>query len=355
MANLLDGPRDPAKLLVVGDTGTAKTGCKASLICMGYKIRSINTDKGHNIMRTLLTSDRWPYAKWIKDHNIDIREAYLHKPIDTPMEFRTITKKQGNKEIRETLLAPKTSAAWGEIMDHLSNWKEEGKSYGNITDWGSDVIADFDTLSTIATQALYFTQAFNGRLGAMESGNDWQRDVGGAQTQLRRMFEMFANYGVHCNVIANTHITAIEISDGVNRSPEQVLREANASGVSSIDPRGFPMLVGRALSRVMGKFWNDAVITRQTGSGLSTRYEIATVPSSVDGVLIGAKSSGNLKPVYDVSTGMAEIFSELTGTPLPDGFLETLGKKPQGNQGTTSLDTRAPRNTAVNTAELLGA
>ena len=261
------------------------------------------------------------------------------------MEFRTVSKKVGGKDIRETLLAPKSAGAWQKILDQLTNWTDSHtkKSYGNVTDWGSDTILHLDTLSTIATQAFYFTQGFNGRLGSMESGNDWGRDIHGAQTQLRRLFEMMSNYSIKCNIIANTHITPIEISDGVNRSPEQILRESNTSGVSQIDPRGFPMLIGRALSRTVGKFWNDALITRQTGSGVSTNYEIVTVPSSVDGVLVGAKSSAALKPTYDISTGMAEIFAELTGTPLPDGFMEQLGKK---RQTETLRSTRAPINTA---------
>ena len=349
MPNLFDGPRDPVKLLVVGDSGTGKTGSIASLICLGYQVFSINTDKGHNIIRALLTNDRWPYAKYIKDHKIDIREAYLHKPIDTPMEFRSVTKPNGRQE---SLLAPKNAAAWGVIMDQLANWKEEGKSYGNVTDWGPDKILVLDTLSSIATQALYFSQGFNGRLGAMEAGNEGGRDIYSAQQQLRRMFELFSNYGTKCNIIANTHITSIEISDGVNRSPEQILRDEGVKGISEINPRGFPMLIGRALSRVAGKFWNDAVITRQTGSGQSVRYEIVTTPSSIDGILVNAKSSTALKPTYDISTGMAEIFSELTSTPLPDGFLEQLGKKPL-NEPTINLGTRPTSSpTMINTQDL---
>ena len=105
-----DPTNDPAKIYLVGETGSGKTGAKASLVCAGYKLRMIDTDKGFKTLRSLLTDPHYPYADYMRRHNIDPSKNVSVIPVDTPMELRMTERIQGSKTIREKLLAQSTAA-----------------------------------------------------------------------------------------------------------------------------------------------------------------------------------------------------------------------------------------------------
>src|SRR5882672_2422007 len=84
--NLLDAA--PAKLLGLGENGDGKTGSIASLVCCGYRIRSIDTDNGFKPLASLLTDSHYPYASWIKKQGISLREVINYQPISMSMGSR---------------------------------------------------------------------------------------------------------------------------------------------------------------------------------------------------------------------------------------------------------------------------
>src|SRR5580698_2658407 len=295
----------PAKCLLVGKSGSGKSGALASLVTEGYNLRIVDTDKGVRTLRSLLTSDKYPYAALIRKRNIDLAQAVRYVPIDINMRLRTIQVKTGrDTSTSQTTLAPADASSWPKAVSLLDGWKEGGIDLGPVSSWGPMDVLVLDSFSTLAKCAYYFSQGLNGRLGARDQGNDYRRDVGEAQSQLTRVLELLYSSHIRCNVIVISHITWVDESQGVAARPQ----EANGDGSMPLtSPDGYPSAIGRALSPHMGKYFNDAYISRSEGTGMAVRRTISTVPQ--EGVL--AKNSVWLEREYPVQTALAQIFAAL--------------------------------------------
>lgn len=323
MANLLDLENDPAKILLIGKTGAGKTGALASLVAAGYKLRILDTDKGVRVLRSLLTHPNYPYGKLIKAKNIDLATALDFIPVSTGMKLRRVQRKMPNGNYtEETILAPVDAKAWTTAVDKLDEWKDGKVNYGPVREWGQDTVLVIDSFSTLAKCAYYFNQAMNGRLGARDEGFDYQRDIGGAQSQLTRLLELIFDSSIKCNVVVISHITWVDDSQGTAQRPKTQDAQGNFV-ISSAD--GYPSAIGRALSPQMGKYFNDTYIARSTGSGINVNRTISTVPQ--DGVL--AKNSVYLDREYPTSYGLAAIFSALRYQSVPQDLIDACAPKPK--------------------------
>lgn len=330
---LFDSDTESAKILLIGDSGHGKTGAKAALIAAGYRLRMIDTDRGAKILRSLLTDPHYPYAEYMKRHGVDPREPGRISvvPIDVPIDINTVTISRDGKKVTYDILAPTSATAWSTVVKLLRNWEDsDGNKLGPITDWGPNDILDIDTLSTLAELAKYWNQGLNNRLGALE--DDHGRDTGAAQELVSRLVMKITSPAVKCNVIATTHITKIDMDRGAPLSPEQLLREKK-----SVTPRGFPTIIGRALSPILPKRWNDTLIVRRDGDRADSERKIYTEP--VDNT--DAKHSVWLERSYPLSTGLAEIFAALQFKSLPEDFIPSIRGKDKAS-GTTPAESPRP-------------
>lgn len=328
MPSLMDSDTESAKIIYLGDSGHGKTGSKAALVAAGYKLRMIDTDRGFKILRSLLTDRRYPYADHMKKAGIDPTEpgriSYI--PIDVPIELEDVSVKKQSGTVAYSILAPASSAAWNQVVRLLGEWKDGEVNLGPITDWENDCVLDLDTVSTLAELAKYWNQDLNGRLGALE--DDHGRDTGAAQELIRRLSMKLTSPSVHCNVICTTHITWVDTTRGAPQNPSTLLRDHK-----SVDPRGFPSIIGQALSPVFGKRWNDIFIARRTGSGSAVERKIYSTP--VDNV--DAKNSAYVENSYPLSTGLAEIFAALQYKEPPHDLIKAVrGQGPSGNAKSSS-------------------
>jgi hypothetical protein len=304
--NLTDPISESAKILYVGDSGEGKTGSKAALVAAGFRLRMIDTDHGFKILRSLLTDDRYPYARVIKKSGLDLSEpgrvSYI--PIDVEMEAQSVTKTIRGATTSYKVLGPKNSRAWRDASNLLiEGWTDGTQNFGRVTDWETDTVLDFDTISSLAECAKYWMQDLNNHLGAFE--DDHGRDSGGAQELIRRLMTMVTSSAIRCNVIFTTHINWVDVGRGAAQSPSQLIHDQKPI----LDMRGFPAAIGQALSPQMGKKWNDLFIVRK-GQIHST---------TVDNV--NAKHSAWVEDKYPLSTGLAEIFAALRYNPtLPNGL-----------------------------------
>ena len=248
------------------------------------------------------------------------------------MKLRNVvTKLPGEgRTTSQTLLAPDNAKAWTKALDLLDNWKEGGIDLGSVRNWGSNDVLVLDSFSTLADCAYYFSQSMNGRLGARDQGYDYQRDVGEAQSQLKRLLQLLYDSSISCNVVVISHITWVDESQGLASRPREAAKD---SDIAISNPDGYPSAIGRALSPHMGKYFNDAYIARSSGTGSSVRRTISTVPQ--DGVL--AKNSVYLDREYPVETGLAEIFAALRSQPVPQDLLDAYKRKPLASSQPISL------------------
>lgn len=304
-----------AKIMLIGDQGNGKTGAKAALLAQGYKLRMLDTDRGAKILKSRLTDDRYPYASWMKKAGIDIREPGRISviPIDVDFDIINVTKKDAqNRTTSYDMLGPTSSKAWTQVVKSLKSWIDpDGTDYGSIYDWGSDIILDIDTMSTLAEIAKYWVQDLNGHLGALL--DDHGRDTGGAQEMIMRLMSTVTNSKVKCNVIVTGHIKRVDMSADIPQSMEQRIREKK-----SIDPKGFPAVIGQAVSPYIGKKFNDLFVVERVGNGKDTDRRIFSSPvSNTD-----TKSSAFVEPDYPLETGLAEIFAALRLQPEPEDFVK---------------------------------
>jgi hypothetical protein len=317
MSSILDSYDAPAKIMLIGKSGAGKTGALASLVAAGYRLRIIDTDKGVRPLRSLLTDPRYKYAEVIKNKNIDLNNAVRFVQVDTRMSFKPVDRNVGGKITRENILAPVDANAWPTVVNLLSRWKEGDVDLGSPATWTGEDVLVLDSFSTLAKCAYYFSQQLNGRLGARDEGYDYQRDIGAAQAQLRRLLELLYDSNIKCSVIVITHIVWVDESRGVAERPKT---PNDAGGAGFSNPDGLPSAIGRALSPDMGKYFNDMYVVRASGSGSSVQRRICTVPT--DGV--SAKNSVYLNREYGVETGLAEIFSALREVPPPADLINVF-------------------------------
>jgi hypothetical protein len=327
MSSLTDPTFENGKILLIGDQGSGKTGAKAALVALGYKLRMLDTDKGFKLLRALLTDfEHYPYASYMKKHNIvpDVSCIPIEVPID---ETTTIV-----KGVSWETLGPTSSKAWTEVVRYLREWKDGKNNYGAITDWDQDTVLDFDTMSTLAEIAKIWAQDLNGHIGSMI--DEHGRDTGIAQDKINQLIMKMMNPSVLCNVIFTAHIKRVDMSTDVPQSPEARLRDKK-----SIDPQGFPAVIGQATSPFVGKRFNDQFIVKRDGNGRNAERRIWTVPTDNT----SAKNSVWLEDSYPVETGLASIMEALRYKPAPIEFLEHCAefhKKRTQNPNPSSKDTK---------------
>jgi hypothetical protein len=306
-----------AKCLLIGKSGSGKTGSLASLVAAGYNLRIIDTDKGVRPLRSLLTNPNYPYAKLITAKGIDLNYAVRYMPIDTSMKLQNVVRKipgPGDRTTSERMLAPTDARSWTRVLDVMDKWPDQDADIGSVRSWGLQDVFVLDSFSTLAKAAYYFSQSLNGRLGARDSGNDYRRDVGEAQSQLTRLLELLYDSSIKCNVVVISHVTWVDESQGVASRPQE-----SKDGTTIITtPDGYPSAIGRALSPHMGKYFNDVFVVRSSGSGSSVSRTISTVPQ--DGVV--AKNSAWMEREYPVSYGLAEIFAKVRAQPSPTDVID---------------------------------
>ena len=307
MTDILDHhSSQTTKCFIVGKQGTGKTGLLISLVAMGYKLRILDFDNGADILKNLLTSYDYPYRKYMEDHKIPLRGA---------IDVCTIAEKMKSHST-ESRFIPQSSRGWEKMVSMLERWrdKKEDEDLGPVESWGTDVVLCFDTFGTCSDLAFFHTQALNNRLG--DRFDEHGRDTGGAQNILKNLVQKIFHPDIKCNVIFNSHITYVDESRGIAQRPR-------LDGVIE-DPTGYPTAIGRALSPVVGKYFNNVLMVEQSGSGQSAKHEIFTVP--MKGVSVKTANPAVLKPKYNIETGLAEIFCTLRGEPEPLELIRSCGR-----------------------------
>ena len=275
------------KLLLIGDSGTGKTGALASLAAAGYKLRILDLDNGLDIVKNYATDPNSPYVK----QNPKIAEN---------ISYQTFTDTSSNVNGR---LIYRKATVWQNTIKALDSWKDEDDDFGPLTSWTEKDVLVIDSLSMLSNAALNFHLAMNAALGSVRTQNEGRRDIGVTQNLIRDLLSKLYDDAVKCNVIVISHITMV--SD-VGAAPKVENGELQGSLTM-----GYPSAIGRALSPHIPRYFNSMLVARTIGAGSGTRHKLCTTSQMVGGQTILAKTSAPLKvkPEYDLSTGLAEYFA----------------------------------------------
>jgi hypothetical protein len=271
------------KALVIGHTGTGKTGALMSLAAAGYNLRVLDFDNGMDIIKNYASSPKSPYK--IDD-------------IDTRIQYITLTDKK--KAVAGKAITPNPQV-WEKTLQMLQSWKDpiSGLDLGPVTTWGEKDVLVFDTLTMLASAAYNYGLKLNGALLENRSQNEARRDIGVAQSLLKGLLEWIKDDAIKCNVIMNSHIT-FNTEEGGKPDPEkQSMKE------------GWPSAVGRALGPVIPQYFNTTLICQAEGSGVGKRHWIHTQAHN----FVNAKTSAPLsvQPKYPLGSGLADYFKAVRG------------------------------------------
>ena len=161
------------KLMLIGDSGTGKTGALASLAKAGYSLHIIDFDNGLDILANTLRGDKEAMAR---------------------VEFETFIDDMRNVggKIQAT-----TAKAWQGAIKTLTDW--------NPAKWGEKDILVVDSLTFAGRAALRFICGMNGRLGSAP----YQSDFLDAQRLVENLLGMLFSNSIPCNVIVLSHIREV--------------------------------------------------------------------------------------------------------------------------------------------------
>ena len=253
------------KLLMVGNSGSGKTGGLVSLAAEGYNLRILDLDDGLPIVRHYATNSASPYLK--KNPSMDISFITLGEELD-PLGKR---------------LFPTKATVWQAVQSSLTNWSDGERQLGHVASWGPQDVLVVDSLTRLSDAAMDFVLQMNGHLGQRPSQPEW----GQAQGLIESFIELVTSKAIKCNVIVNAHL--VTIGD-------------EATGTM----QGYPATLGKALSPKIGRYFNSILLAKSSGQGANAKRRIITNTSGI----IELKNAAplNVAPEYDISDGLALFF-----------------------------------------------
>jgi hypothetical protein len=255
------------KLLLIGDSGSGKTGALAALANAGYNLRIQDYDAGCDVLRHFV-------------------KKQFHKNVEI---VTLVDRIKGHKGRAKPKGIPEAAERG---LDLLDKWKYKDPvtsktiDFGSIYDWGPKEVIVIDSLTMMGEAAFRRHLAVNGRTNENKRQSDW----GAAQDIQEGMLQILWSDYVKCNVICTAHIKFIPEDDEVEGSPTH----------------GYPSALGKALPPKVPRYFNSMLKVTTRGSGKSVKRFIRTTSE-------GATQLKNPAPTIvpaelDLEDGLAKFF-----------------------------------------------
>lgn len=245
------------KLLLIGDSGSGKTGSLVSLIEAGYRLRILDLDNG-----------------------LDSLVAFArHQCPDKLVNVEYETRRDKYKSTPSGPIVAGMPKAFTQSMSLMTKWSDES----DPAEWGSECIFVLDSLTALGRVAFEWAKGMN---PTVKDPRQWFYT---AQRAVEDVIALLSSEAFNTNVIIISHITYLELADGTQR--------------------GYPSAIGTALSKHVAKYFNTLVLCQSTGSGTNVKRRLHTLPTS----LIDLKNPApfRMEAAYDIGDGMAKIFETL--------------------------------------------
>lgn len=239
----------PIKMLLMGDTGTAKTGALASLANNGYKLHILDFDNGLDILSTT------------------VKPEFLKN-----IEYETLTEKK--RAVNGTVLIQGTPKSFARGLALLTEW---GTKYTSK----EDVIV-IDSLTFMSDAAMEHVLAGAGHTGRQPEIQEW----GLAMSVLEDVLSILYSDDIKCHVIVISHIKYLS-DEGTGMVKAQI----NTLG-SKLPPK-------------VGRYFNHLLQTVMVG----TKRVIKTKGSAIFG--LKSPNPDKVKDQYPVETGLYEYFQDV--------------------------------------------
>lgn len=239
------------KLLLIGESGSGKTGSLASLVGAGYKLRILDMDNG---LDTLVSV---------------VKRSFPDKLAN--VEFETIRDKY--KTTPAGPLIDGVPNAFTRALGLLDKWGP----LGSPSSWGSDTICVLDSFTFFSDAAFNWASALN------PTAKDKRQIYYAAQSAVENVLALLTGESFKTNVIVISHIRYTDMPDG--------------------SKRGYPTAVGSALGPTIPAYFNSTALCQSQAGGKRT---IKTVSNA----MIDLKNPAAFKmlPELPIETALATFF-----------------------------------------------
>jgi hypothetical protein len=280
----------PLKILLLGDSGTGKTGAMASLVLSGYRLFVADFDSGSEILASLVPKEL--FAERVSIVPLQDRMGLIKVPIYRGADIIGHMPK----------LAPKKADSYQRLVSLLT---EDWLGLGNIYSWTPDDVLSIDSLTHFWKSTMRFVLAINNRSGQHPTLPEWGTCQGLVEDVLTTLFDD----SVHCNVILTAHIDYERFAFGTEEKvPPMVGGKPNPAFENAI-MRGLPSGPGSKLNPVIGTFFNHTIRTVE-------RNKKNFILTQGDGIVaLKTAAPGKAKPSYPIETGLADYFRDLGREP----------------------------------------
>lgn len=274
------------KMLLMGDSGSGKTGALTSLVTLGYNLRILDFDNGLETLKQYV-----------------LREAPNRL---ASIEYRTLRDKR--KASAAGPIISGAPRAFVEGIKMLDRWKYKDDSGSEIdlgipAEWGTDVILIIDSLTFMSDAAYDWAEPLV-PTGKSSGERDNRAVYGMAQDAIESVLALLTAESFETNVIVISHIRYLDNIDG--------------------STKGYPTAVGKALGPTIPRYFNSVAQCLTHAGGKRTIQTAATA-------MIDLK---NPKPFemqshYPISTGLADFFSVLREPPKQEEKVEVKPVTPK--------------------------
>jgi hypothetical protein len=272
------------KLLLIGDSGSGKTGSIASLVQAGYNVRLLDMDNG---WESLAAAVRRADPNLLSRVDVEsLRDKYKSSPLGPILDG-----------------APK---AFVQAIKLLDKWTDGTKP----AEWGPSHVLVVDSLTFFSDAAYAWADAMN------PSAKDKRQIYGAAQEAVEHCLALLTGANFNTNVIITAHVKYMDLPDG--------------------SKKGYPTSIGQALSPTIPRYFNSVAACATQPGGKRTIQTVSTA-------LIDLKNpnSFEMEKALPIETGLATFFEKLRGAPtwtnksspssIPSLASTTASPKPAGS------------------------
>lgn len=265
---------DVIKMILIGDSGTGKTGSLVSLVKAGYKLRIMDFD---GLLRILVEQIKLQCPDKIKNVSF--------------LPFKDKLRASDSGAMPDGI-----PMGFANAIKALMRWKDGDEDLGNPADWGPDTVLVIDTFTRVSDCALRWGEFMTPK--GKESGkSDGRAPFYTAQGAILDLMTILNAESFHTNVILIAHVAYQDRGDGTIR--------------------GFPRAVGKAINTEIPGFFEHILVAERSGTGGNT---VRTIKAVTNG-MVETKS-----PILDKHPELKEPM--MLNDALAKYFKTVRGKEP---------------------------
>lgn len=245
-----------AKFIMIGDSGTGKTGSLTSLVKDGYKVRVLDTDNG-----------------------LDSLKAFVRR--ECPEKMDNVDFETRRDDYKATASGPivTKATAFVESIKLMQTWSDGSSPQ----EWGEDTFFVLDSMTGLGKAAFEFAKGLN------PSAKDPRQWYHAAQGAIENTIAMLTSESFRANVIVISHIIYKEQQDGTTK--------------------GWASSIGSALGPTIPKYFNTLVLAERSGFGQNVKRKIKTVPTDTIDLKVAAPFA--VERELPLETGLATLVKAL--------------------------------------------